>query len=472
MGRYRTSSAIAIALLALAADARAQQSQQPPTPASGNTASSNGASSNSGSQSSVPELKPFRIGGEVKFNWRDSADAEALVSFPFPPDFLPPGATQVFERTVSKGSSLELQNLALIGEGDLMSGVSAKFELHFLDLYNRNPTSEDDRVFVREAWVKFHNDGATPRVDEEPLFYLLAGQAPRFSKERFRRLESYGLWGTAVGRFEERQVQFGGAVGSHAYWRLSVASSNPLFFRDPNALAGDNGTSNRVQGDVHPILESGFPILYDAKASDLTFNHPVEWGFGGGGRWLDGDKGDKQRLDVLGWYFRRTLADEVPLRGTFYSGDIKLLQGVVFPLPMNGNDKVEWGGNVEYSRGGIRVFGQAIRQDIAGLPRQGYEVEAGYVFDTHGLFLLNETPAINWIQPVLRVSSIDNRFVMPHEFPAPSVGWDWKKYDMGVRIGIVRNVDLTAEFTRNSTILETGATIHPDEGLVTLRIGF
>ena len=430
------------------------------------------AAANAGAQTAPaaqPELKPFKIGGEIKFNFRDSAAAEALVSFPFPANFLPPGETQVFERTTSKGASLELQNLALTGEGDLMSGVSAKFDLHFLDLYNRNPTSEDALVFVREAWVKFHQDGATPRKDEEPLFYLLAGQAPRFSKERFRRLESYGLWGTAVGRFEERQVQTGGAVGSHAYWRLSVASSNPLFFRDPNALAGDNGTSNRAPDNVHPVLQSGFPILYDAKASDLTFNHPVEWGVGGGSRWAESDD---QRLDVLGWFFHRKLADSVALRGTYYSGDIKLLQGVVIPMPITSDDKTEWGANVEWSRGGLRVFGQGVHQDIAGLVRKGFEIEAGYVFDTHGLFLLNETPAVNWIQPVLRVSSITNDFVTPHLFPAPSIGWDWKKYDVGVRIGIVRNVDLTAEFTRNSTILETGETIHPDEGLVTLRFGF
>jgi hypothetical protein len=419
--------------------------------------------------------QPFRIGGEIKFNLRDSAAAEAIVGTPFPPEFIPPGQTAVYERTVAKGSSLELQNLALIGEGDLMSGVSARFELHVLDLYNRNSTTEDDRVFVRDAWIKFHSDGETPRPDGEAQFYLLAGQAARFSKERFRRLESYGLWGTAVGRFEERQVQFGGAIGSHAYWRLSVASSNPLFFRDPNALAGDNGTSTRVAGNVHPVLESGFPILYDAKAQDLTFNHPAQWGFGGGGRWVQRDssgKAETQRLDVLGWYFRRSLADSVPLRGTFYSGDIKLLTGVPGALPISGNDKIEWGANVEYARGGLRVFGQGVRQEIAGLPRQGYEIEAAYVFETHGLLLLDETPAINWIQPVLRVSSIDNRFVTPHIYPAPSVGWDWKKYDMGVRIGIVRNVDVTAEFTRNSTILETGEAIHPNEGLVTLRIAF
>jgi hypothetical protein len=454
--RIRIGGAIAAALIAWTIDARAQEPSPPaPTPAAA---------------ASAPEDKPFRIGGEIKLDWRDSKDVQVPVSFPVPPQFLPPGQTQLFQRTTSPGASLELQNLAIYGEGDLMSGVSAKFELHFLDLYNRNSTSEEDRFFVREAWVKFHNEGETPRADGEPLFYLLAGQAPRFSKERFRRLESYGLWGTAVGRFEERQIQTGGAIGGHAYWRLSVASSNPLYYRDPNALAGDNGTQPR--SDNTPVLNTGFPILYDVKAGDLTLNHPVEWGFGGGGRWLTGEPDDQQRLDVLGWYFRRKLADQVPLRGTSYYGDLRLLQGAGFPLPISGTDKIEWGGNVEYARGGIRVFGQGVRQEMAGLPRQGFEIEGGYVFDTHGLFLLDETPAINWIQPVLRVSYIDNRWVTPVNYPAPSVGWDWTKYDIGVRVGIVRGIDLTAEFNRNSAVLASGATIHPDEGLVTLRIGF
>src|SRR6266545_5914855 len=116
IGRRSTRDAAVVALIALiallavlapAVVARAQPAQQ--------TASAGSASVSA--SASAPEQKPFRIGGEIKFNFRDSADAEALVSFPFPPNFLPPGQTQVFERTTSKGASLELSNFALIGEG-------------------------------------------------------------------------------------------------------------------------------------------------------------------------------------------------------------------------------------------------------------------------------------------------------------------------------------------------------------------
>src|SRR5581483_242928 len=74
---------------------------------------------------------PFRFGGEVKFNFRHATEVDA---------------DEYDEETVAPGSSLELSNLALKGEGDLASGVSAKFEIHLLDLYNRNPTTTDDRV--------------------------------------------------------------------------------------------------------------------------------------------------------------------------------------------------------------------------------------------------------------------------------------------------------------------------------------
>ncbi len=430
---------------------------------------------------------PFRFGGEVKFNFRHSTAVDA---------------DEYDEETVAPGNSLELSNVALKGEGDLASGVSAKFEIHLLDLYNRNPTTTDDRVFVREAWIKFHSDGDTPREDDESRFFVLIGQAPRFSKQRFRRLESYGLWGTAVGRFEERQVQAGGAIGGHAYWRASVASANALFLRDPNALAGDNGI-NPQSDHVNAALHTGFPILYDAKASDLNFTKPAQWGVGGGARWVtkaherdeDGTSDaagtpagnaagnaaqtnatTDSRVDVLGWYFRRKLDDTTPIRGSLLPGDLALLFGSALPVVAGDKDKTEWGANLELARGGLRLFAQGVHQSIAGLVRRGYEIEAAYVIDTHGLFLLGESPALNWIQPVVRISSIDNRFALPdadeERVPLASLAWNWRKYDIGVRVGIVRNIDLTAEFNRNTMIVEPGETLHPDEALITLRIGF
>jgi hypothetical protein len=121
--------------------------------------------------------------------------------------------------------------------------------------------------------------------------------------------------------------------------------------------------------------------------------------------------------------------------------------------------------------GGFSVFGQYVRQEIAGLVRKGYEVEASYRFLTNGLFAVGDQPWFNWIQPAVRVSRIDNDFSTPAGFLAPSFAWDWSKLDFGLRFGIVRNVDLTVEYARHD--MRTKATVlHPDELLVTLRAGF
>jgi hypothetical protein len=144
---------------------------------------------------------------------------------------------------------------------------------------------------------------------------------------------------------------------------------------------------------------------------------------------------------------------------------------VFFPLPYEGRNKSEYGLNLEAEHRGLRAFAQYIRQDIAKLDRHGLEVELAYVFDLPGLFASGDSPVVNWIQPVVRFSQITNDFVVNPQYPAPSVGWNWKKYDFGVRLGIVRGLDLTAEYSRHDVKTE-GPKLHPDELLVTVRAGF
>jgi hypothetical protein len=418
-------------------------------------------------ETAEPTAKRFRIGGEVKAHFRSSSAEEVQLRFPFPPSFIPPGQTAVFSRTVSEGPSLEFSTANLDAEGDLGGGVAVKASVHFSDLYNRNPTSSDDRVFVREAWIRIGDKHEALQPMPGTSLYLLLGQAPRFSKQVIRRLESYGLWGTGVGRFENPQLQLGGSFGPNVYWRGSIGNGNPLFFRDVNALAGDNGTPERVPGAVRPIFESGFPILYDAKAQDVNFTGEFEYGGGLGLRAGDASRG----VDVLGWYFQREMQEEARLRGTFYGGDLDLLKGVAFPLPFSGNDKREWGANLEASAGGLHVFAQYVDQKIAELPRSGFEVEAAYLISLNGLWAYKDAPVGNWIQVVARYSTITNDFQTPPEFPGPSVGWDWKKYDFGLRFGLVRDVDLTVEYAYNDARGRT-RTFHPNELLTTLRAGF
>jgi hypothetical protein len=425
--------------------------------------------------SPTPAPKRFRLGGELKAHFRHSAFEEVKDEFPFPDFFLPPGQTEVFLRTPSRGSSLEVSTVNLIGEGDFTPDISARVEVHFIDLYNRNPTTSDDRIALREAWLRFGRKYEAMQVAPKTSFYGLVGKAPRFTKPRLRRLESYGLWSTAVGRFEELQVELGGSVGGNLYWRAAVANGNPLFFRDPNALAGDNGTPERVPqptprpiSGTRPIIESGFPILYDSKANDFNLNGEFQVGGGLGYRARSGD--DARAVDALAWYFQRDLADSVAMRGTFYLGDLALLNGVLFPLPYDGRSKSEYGLNVEARHGGWRLFGQYVSQDIAGLERSGFEVELAWQKALNGLFASGDQSVINWVQPVVRFSNIGNDFEAPREYPAPSVGFDWRKWDIGVRVGIIRGVDFTAEYARVDMMGDE--TLHPDEFLLTFRAAF
>jgi hypothetical protein len=415
----------------------------------------------------APSERGFRIGGEVKAHFRSSSEESVALAFPFPPSFIPPGQTQVFARTVDAGKSLELSTASLVAEGELGGGVAVKASVHFSDLYNRNPTSSDDRLLVREAWIRVGDKHEALQPHPGTSFYVLVGQAPRFSKQLIRRLESYGLWGTAVGRFENPQLQAGGSFGRHVYWRGSVGNGNPLFFRDTNALAGDNGTPERVPGAVRPIFESGFPILYDAKAQDVNLAGRFEYGAGLGLRAGDSSRG----IDVLGWYFQREMQEEARLRGTFYGGDLDLLRGAGFPLPFSGDQKREIGANLEASAGGLRVFAQYVDQEIAELPRSGFEVEGSYLIALNGLWAYKDAPVGNWIQAVVRFSRIANDFETPREFPGPSVGWDWKKYDFGLRFGVVRDVDLTVEYAYHDARGRTRK-FRPNELLATLRAGF
>ncbi len=413
----------------------------------------------------------FRVQLEIRSHFRHSRDEQVRVRFPFPPDFIRAGQDGVYLKTVSPGSSFEVSSLALSADAELAPSIRAHARAHVLDLYNRNPTSSDDLVALHEAWLLV---GRKPRM-LEPIpgttIYAQIGKAPRFTKQLERRFESYGLWGTAVGRFEEIGVELGGSFGRHVYWRGLLANGNPLFFRDANALAGDNGTPERTAPAPDPQLESGFPIFYDAKAQDLHFDGGFQYGAGAGLRFASQDPDKPAAVDLLGWYFQREMADASPIRGTFYEGDLDMLRGVGIPLPFEGRDKTEYGANLTARHGGLHLYGQYVAQKIAGLERQGFEAEASYRIPLNGLFASGDEPVLNWLQPSVRYSVIDNRFQAPLTFVAPSVAWDWTKLDLGLRLGILRNLDLTVEYARHN-MKTRGGTLHPDEALVTVWVSF
>lgn len=386
----------------------------------------------------------------------------AVVNRPFPA-----GAKL---ETPDPGSHVEL-NVADL-QLDLTYGdwIQARVKAHGYAMHRRNPTSDDRIADVDELWVRI---GEKPEFLDRPegtTFFAQAGKFTKMERQPVRLLESYGLAATSFNRFEDMQVQVGGTVGRSLYWRAQVANGNPLFMRDPNALAGDNGTDELIAGKP-TTYNSGFPIFYNAETEDLFLktNH-LQLGEGLGYRWQSADQ--SKGFDVIAFHYRRTLADRAELYGTVYGGDLDLIDRPL-PLPngpdgfrIEGRTKKEYGARFYGEWRAATLIAQYTKQSIAGLQRDGREVEIGYRLPWRFGFIRSIQPAVRW-------SEIDNRFSpdtgdVPRQFPAASLWWDWSKFDGGVRIGLPMNVDVTAEHTLHRARAAAGP-LALRETLVTVR---
>lgn len=406
----------------------------------------------------------LRVSTEVKAGFRWSEHDRMALDFPFPSEFVPVGEPDVALETVAPGSSLELSKATVFLDAALPRNIAAHAKIDFVDLYDRNPTSTDANVDVDEAWVSVGR-----RWDPlEPLpakaFYVLLGKAPKLERQPVRRLESYGLVGTAFNRFPDLQLQAGAALGAHLYLVGQISNGNPIFMRDPNALAGDRGTDPPPRPD--PKLHSGFPIFYHAEVEELELDDQFEYGGAAGLRF--GRENRDRSIDMLAFFYRTTLSKKARLRGTFYEGDLDLLAGAGIPLPVRGNKRTEGGVNLNLRLGEFFAFGQFVREESAGLPRTGFEAELawrlvlGDLGDPGDLF-----PAI---QPALRYSRLDNDYSAPRGFVVPTAVWGWTRWDLGVRLTIVKRLDLTVEYSHNG--IASPRPVHHDEMLGTLRFRF
>lgn len=412
----------------------------------------------------------LRLSGELKLNLRHSWGLEYPLYVDVPPVFLPPGEDYIELATPDPGTHLEVSNLSLALDAELGDRWAGRALVHVLDLYYRNPSTMERKVFLREAWLRRGPEDRWLRPLQPDSWYLLVGKAPVFARQQVRNLESYGLWGTAVNRFEVPQVQAGGALSRHLYWRLHAGVGAPLFMRDPNAWAGNNGTNDEIPGQLDPQHGTGFPILYDARPPNAGLSGELEVGGAVGWRLAAGER--TRAVDVMLWHFQRDLADEVDIQGSYYEGDLDLVDWLGVGLPVHGRHKRTDGVNVSFRTGRLIGFAQAVDEDIAGLERSGFEVELACHVPLYGLFAWGDRVVGLWLRPALRYSRIDNHFTAPPEFSAPSLAWDWRKLDLGVRAGIVRDVDLTLEVARHDMVLGDGRLLHPDEWLATLRVGF
>jgi hypothetical protein len=419
------------------------------------------------------EPRPFHfdIGFELKSHLRDSEQAHLPVNFPFRPDQLPPGQSQAFLETVNEGTHLELSTLTLLLDATWSDALTAHAKVDVVDLYDRNPTSTDSEIDVDEAWVRFGSESQPAVLPERGGLYLKVGKFGKFERQDDRHLESYGLASTAFNRFEDTGVEVGVDVARHLYVRLSGTQGNPVFMRDPNALAGDNGTPAFLRPNPQPQLKSGIVVPYDAEVEDLDADGDLELGAGAGVRFADA--GGRRGVDFMVWGYERTLAEKVELEGTFYGGDLDLLDGPFGPpaLPLTGDEKSEVGANLWLYLGGFSLFAQYVDQELGGLPRTGMEAEAAWRFELPLVWAMGERQVLPFVAPAVRWSRLDPEFgVIPgRPTPTPSFTWEWDKVDTGVRLGLVTGVDLTVELADNTFTLASGRDVSNDELLVTLR---
>jgi hypothetical protein len=416
-----------------------------------------------------PAKPHLEWGLEAKANFRRSEANRFPVPFPFSPSMLPVGQTRGFEETVNAGSHIELSDATVYLDGIWSDDLRAHLKVDFISLYERNPTSGGVRTNVDEAWIRLGREAGHALLAPRSGVYAKIGKFPKLERQNDRRLESYGLVTTAFNRIEDIGLELGADIGQHFYVKGSVTAGNPVFLRDPNALAGDNGTPALRQPNPNPELKSGVVILYDARVQDLDTDGNPQLGLGLG--WRTADAEGRNGIDVLAWGRRRKMATTVEIEGSFYGGDLDLLNGPadLFQFPVKNDTKREAGANLWLYLGNFCFFGQYVDQDLAGLPRTGIEGEVAYTFDLPLVWSLGERQLFPWIAPAVRYSMLDNKFLAPAQTPSPSFAWDWRKIDAGVRLGIVGSTDLTLEYADNDFILRSGAHRNNNEYLVTLR---
>ncbi|MEM8997701.1 MAG: hypothetical protein AAGF23_23160, partial [Acidobacteriota bacterium] len=419
----------------------------------------------------VEDDKGHVVGFEVKTHYRDSEDQRFPSPFPFGPASLPVGQERGFLETVEAGEHFELSAATVFYRGEWGKHWGAKAKIDLYDLHDRNPTSDDNEWDVDELWLRYGPEIEPGETHEGYSAYVKLGKFPKFERQDDRHLESYGLISTSFNRAEDVGVEAGFDLGRYFYLKASITQGNPVFYRDPNALAGDHGT-RILDGSVpnpEPELQTGFPILYDAdvELDNLDFDNP-EGGIGLGVRF----GGDTWNLDVLAFRYERDLADTVELEGTIYGGDLDILQGPGnrFPLaPLTSREKEEIGVTAWFYMSGLTLFAQYVDQDLGGLERDGFEVEVSYDFELPYIGSLWGRQVLHYLAPAIRYSEIDPQFTADPFFPAPSVFWDWDKIDIGLRVGLVQGIaDMTLEYNDN-TFVRAGRDESADEFLATFR---
>lgn len=406
-------------------------------------------------------------------HFRDSQYGRYPIPFPFPDFFLPAGETQGALETPQAGDYFEMSRFTLMGLFERGSWT-ARAKVDVIDLYERNPTSSDRQWDIDELWLRFGDEVEPDLLPFEGGYYVKLGKFGKFERQDDRHLVSYGLASTVFNRLEDAGLEGGIDIGRNFFAKLSYTTGNPLFIRDPNALAGDNGTP-QTNPFEHPFpdpeIKNGIVLLYDADIEDVDFKEP-ELGVGLGFR-LGDDFGRRTLTGMLS-YYQRDLQDSVDMGGTFYGGDLDLLLGVDEfdippPIALDGREKNELTATVWLYFEEGTLFVQAVDSEVAGLDRSAYEGELSWTFKLPLWWAFNQSQILPAITPAIRYSKLDPDFAGDiMTYPAPSVWWEWKKLDVGFTARLYRGWRMTFEYT-DSQFLRGGKWEHGDEFLTTLR---
>lgn len=372
------------------------------------------------------------------------------------------------------GEHYEVSRVSFFLQANFHENLRGFIKLDTIDLYDRNPTSGDEQVDVDEVWLRYGREVDPQFIPERGGFYVKLGKFGAFERQDDRTLESYGLISTAFNRFEDAGMELGVDLGSHFYLKSSYTSGNPVFFRDPNSLAGDNGIADpKTDVTNNPRFGSGILLFYDAEVEwgDLSLDDG-ELSVAAGMRL--GRPDSLYTANFMAFYRQRDLQDRINLTGTVYDGDYDLLLGadevgITGGLPLDGREKTETGANLWlYLNNGV-VFGQYVDQEIAGLTRKGFEVEASWAFQLPLIWAANDRQLFSQIIPAVRYSHLDPQFTGNGMlYPTPSVWWEWKKWDFGLVTQISPNLALTLEYADNR-FLRGGVFEQADEFLATFR---
>lgn len=394
-------------------------------------------------------------------HYRYSEENRYAVNFPFPPEALPTGESTAFVETVDAGEHVDLSVISLAGRWQPVENFSVTLKLDIIDKYDRNPVSSDYKTDIDNLYLRYGKSFPAAKLPDSPNAYIQLGKFSKFERQQERRTESYGLVSTAFNRFEDSGIEIGFDSPAGFYAKASYTTGNPVFMRDPNMLAGENGTDQtRVPpANPDPEFKSGIVILYDAEIEKLNLSDAPEAGLGLGYRWETAQKDFS--IDILAFGYERELAEERSLHGTFYGADLDLLDLGEVPgaegirLPVENNDKQEVGVNLWVYASNFALFAQYVDQDIGGLIRTGSELELSYVFDL---------PVK--VTPVLRYSNLNNKFVGSSLYPAPSVWWDWQKIDYAVNVDFNDSLRMIIEYADN-TFQRNGKDEDNNETLIT-----